>query len=372
MKERINRNSNYELMRIISMFLIVLYHVIHHGQVLENCQNEGLRIIVEFIKFFTIIHVNSYILITGYYQSQSKFKQSKIWSIINASLFYRITIMIILSLIGEITLDKLSIVRDFFPLDTVHYWFIKCYLFLYCLSPFLNKLVENITKKEFQKLQIVLFILLSIIPSLTGGLAFVNDGYTVYTMVHLYLIGAYLRKYPLKESYIFKPCSKNLFQLIMIFVFFITLIINYVLYKYSFTLTNINNLFTEIANNVQYASLKYSNPIIIIQSIAYFTFFGTLNIQSKFINKLSALTLEVYLIHENIYIRKPLYAFLKINNGPIYSYKYLIYMIMISILIYIACSLIGFIRQKVFKLIYNRKISQKVREIYYNYIKNFA
>ena len=50
LKER-KRNSNYELMRIVSMFLIILYHVIIHGKVIENCYNEGAKIILEFLEF---------------------------------------------------------------------------------------------------------------------------------------------------------------------------------------------------------------------------------------------------------------------------------------------------------------------------------
>ena len=37
------RNSSYELLKIISMFLTVLYHIILHEKVLENCKNEGLK-----------------------------------------------------------------------------------------------------------------------------------------------------------------------------------------------------------------------------------------------------------------------------------------------------------------------------------------
>ena len=58
------RNSNYELMRIVSMFLIVLYHVIYHGQVLQNCHNEGAKIILELLEFFIFVYVNSLILLS--------------------------------------------------------------------------------------------------------------------------------------------------------------------------------------------------------------------------------------------------------------------------------------------------------------------
>jgi len=45
MKER---KSNFELMRIISMFLIVLWHVIVHSGILSCCSGNK-RLIIDFI-----------------------------------------------------------------------------------------------------------------------------------------------------------------------------------------------------------------------------------------------------------------------------------------------------------------------------------
>ena len=96
-----DRISNYELLRIVSMFFIVMYHAIHHGNVINNCLNEGLKVILEFIMLVLVVHVNSFVLVTGYFQSKSNFKQSKLWSIINANWFYK-SIIIIIFLILQI------------------------------------------------------------------------------------------------------------------------------------------------------------------------------------------------------------------------------------------------------------------------------
>ncbi len=56
----------------MSMFLIVLYHVIFHGHVIKNTTGQ-LQLIFEFIQLSTMIHVNIFILITGYFQSKSSF-----------------------------------------------------------------------------------------------------------------------------------------------------------------------------------------------------------------------------------------------------------------------------------------------------------
>lgn len=364
------RNSSYELMRIVSMFLIVLYHIILHGKVLENCQNEGLKIIFEFIEFVTLVHVNSFILVTGYYQVESNFKQSKIWSLLNANWFYRVLIVILLLTFNIVSIDKVSLIKETFPINLNEYWFFKNYLLLYCLTPFINKGIEKLNKSTYQKMIIVSFIIFSIVPSVTGGSYFDNSGFTLYQFVFLYMVGAYLKKYPLSKSYIFKVMSKNMYKLILIFILFTCVFSNYILYKYSMSVSSMNTVLGEISSYVSRASTLYNNPFVIIQSICFFEYFGTFTIKNRYINKLASLVFGIYLIHDNNFSRGLIYTYLKINNGPIYSYKFIFYVFFIAVLIYAICAVIEYIRQKLFKKIYNFKLSKMIREKYYEFIKN--
>ena len=364
------RASNYELLRIVSIFFIVMYHTIHHGNVINNCLNEGLKVILEFIMLILVVHVNSFVLVTGYFQSKSNFKQSKLWSIINANWFYKALIIIVFFILQIEPITKLDLFINLFPLNLTEYWFINPYLILYCLSPFLNKLINTLDKKSYQKLIIVLLIILSVFPYLTGNLIYQNDGFTLYNFVILYLIGAYLRIYPIKESYIFKRLSNNTFQVLTIVIFFICAFINTSFSRTATTILGINSIFDFLASNIISMTRAYSNPIVIIQSIAFFSFFGTLTIKSKLINKISKLTLGVYFIHDNYYIRRHIYKWIGLDGPLVISYKYVIYIFLATTLIYIGCSIIEWFRQLLFKGISKIKISRKIREKYYNYINN--
>ena len=97
-----------------------------------------------------VVHVNSYLLVTGYYQCKSQFKLNKLISLNNASWFYRVIILITLSLLQVIQVEKKDIIRGFFPLDSCAYWFIQMYLFLYCFSPFINQFIKCLTKNNFK------------------------------------------------------------------------------------------------------------------------------------------------------------------------------------------------------------------------------
>lgn len=368
MKDVKVRNSNYELMRIVSMFLIVVGHILLLGRVLYNCENQGVKFIVDIMEFLTIVHVNSFVLVTGYFQSKSKFKQSKLWSLINSSYFYKITIMIVMSILGIVTIDKLTILKELFPLNTIEYWFIKCYFFLYCLSPFINKAIDSFNKKTYTQLLIVLFLILSVLPSITGGEAFDNNGYTLYQFIFMYLIGAYIRRYPIEENYIFKKLSPKLLQILLISIYFVSGLLNYLIVRCSFSFDGINSILSELARVIRNSAIAYSNPLIIIQSIAYFGFFGTLKLQSKFINKISSLTLGVYLIHENSFIREHLYTWTRVNVYPVTSYSFIGYIFLVAITIFTICIIIEWFRQILFKFIYNLKISEKTRNKYYSFI----
>ena len=89
------RESNFELLRIISMFFIVVYHVLVHGQILEHATG-SMELMTVFIEAFILVHVNSFILITGYFQCKSKMKLGKVLSLNNATWFYKVVIMLIL------------------------------------------------------------------------------------------------------------------------------------------------------------------------------------------------------------------------------------------------------------------------------------
>ena len=350
------RNSNYELMRIVSMFLIVLYHALLHGNVINNSTG-NLKIFFELLEFMTLVHVNSFVLLSGYFQVDSKFKQSKVWSITNSCIFYKALVIIIFSLFGIMTFSKTTIFQELFPLNLTEYWFIKYYLFLYCLSPFINKAISNFDKKTFKKLLVLIFVIFSIIPIITGNQGFENTGYTFLQFTYLYLIGAYFKKFPVVVKRI---------KLVLIFI--VSIILNYLIYKLTFKVQGINNLIDWFSNNIKLFSIYYSNPFVMIQSIAYFLLFGTFKFKNKFINKLASLCFGVYLIHDNNIVRGYIYRWLKIDNGLINNISYVFYLIIIVILIYIVCSLIEYIRQVIFRFIYDRKISLKIRNKYYEYL----
>ena len=76
------------------------------------------------------------------------------------------------------------------------------------------------------------------------------------------------------------------------------------------------------------------------------------------------------MIHDNYIIRNNIYNILKINQ-PFYSYKMLIYVILVIIGIFFICSLIDLIRQLIFYLINKFKPFLKIKEKIILFVKSF-
>jgi len=70
------RQSNFELMRIVSMIMIVLWHIIIHGHLIDNTTG-GINLFLNLILCLCIVHVNSFVLVTGYFQYDKEFSLKK-------------------------------------------------------------------------------------------------------------------------------------------------------------------------------------------------------------------------------------------------------------------------------------------------------
>lgn len=353
-------------MRIISMLFIVLYHILVHGKIFEHATG-SMSLFLAFVESLILVHVNSFVLVSGYFQCKGKLKLGKAIKINNMAWFYKVVMMLVLiatSLIAKP--DTIIRLHTYLPIDYGTYWFINSYLILYLISPFINKLINSLDKKSYKKLLLVGFLAFSILPTVTEGRAFENNGYTLYNFIYLYLVGAYLKLYPLDKSYHFKRQSTKLFRITMLTIVFTCAILNNIIFYFGKSLIGTNSILEVLSSTIIKSSLNYSNPIIIIQSIAYFSFFTVLNLKSKIINKCSGLMFGVYLIHANPHIHAKLYSTLNLTAGSENSISFMPYVFLMVILVFTSCTIIEYFRQLLFKFISTRKVSIKIREKYYN------
>ena len=272
------RKSNIELLRIISMFLIILFHFSDWGNLI-NIHNISLSntILGIFLNSFGTIGINIFVIISGYFLINSKFKVKKLIKLMLEVIFYSISIVLILKIFNIVKISDDTFIRSFFPISNNVYWFATAYIGLYILTPFINKFLKSLDKKQYQLILFVLLIMKSLIPFLTFNVYKEFDGLTWFIL--LYMIGAYLKIYDIK--YLENNKRNICITIIGIILLFII------------------NLICWVFNIPLFLNKNYSLPLLII-ALLIFKIFLNINIKdNKIINIFARSSFAVYLIHMN-------------------------------------------------------------------------
>lgn len=375
-----NKKSSLELMRIISMFFIILYHIILHSGLADQAVG-GSKFLLILLESFLVIHVNSFVLLTGYFQSEKQAKLSKVIQVINANWFYKvfcfIGIIILVkyfSLSNSIGLSFHQKLISVLPLDRCENWYVNCYLLIYIFSPFINILINKLDQKKFKKLILILFVVFSLAGTLLIGSVIPNyaDGRCMLTFIFLYLVGAYLKKYPIEESRIFNIYTDKMKKYMFLGLYMVLSLIIMTFRITAMFIVPYGSAFIELSGIFNSLTVSFLSPLVIMSAIAYFLFFKNMKFSSRIINFIGGTTFGIYLLHENIYIRANLYDWLNIskyaNNGIVMIGMVLL----LGIMMFIACMIIEIIRKAIFKFFYKRKFAEKLRNKIKDFIKSLG
>ena len=317
---KIRENSNFELLKIICITLIIGHHFIYDAKILNLIDTSNIYYNFLYIggKFGTAI----FSIITGYFMSERKFNWTKIIKLILKIEIYSYLSIILFYFILGYNIDKINLIKSFIPILSNKYWFATSYVILYFLIPYLNILIKNISKEKYTNLLVLLTILIVILPTI--GLNYLSNNTTA--LIYYYLIGAYIKKYEIK---LFK---KNTFNLISSIIVYLLILLS----------TNIINLLSEkytFFNNKTYYFSQINSIPVVISGIFLFVFISQIKIKpSKILNRISIASLGIYLIHDNYFIKR--YVFPKIfqiiNTFSLNIIASLIFIIIVIII----CSII--------------------------------
>ena len=323
------RESNFELLRIVLMLLVLLIHYIPVRVAnLTGGYNLTTDITWDIIHLelnsLAFVCVNSFVLISGYFGI--KLKLRSFLNLIFQMIFWSAMCIIIAITFFDIQIN--SIIKTFAQ-NIIYGWFPEAYLILFIVSPILNAFVKSCTNKELGY-YILLFYLLSTIGGYLMRFQNFNEGMSALSLIGLYLIGAYLKETEIK-----------LFTLKAKYNLMIYLTLGFCMVIFSIILIKIG---------VTSSLYGYLNPVIILMSIYIFLFFRKINIgYSKPINFLSASAFSIYLFHVNpiiiIEIRK-IWSYIDLH----YSMTESLLLAFVSfIAIYLFCVAIDRIRIFIFK-----------------------
>lgn len=193
------RTANLDLLRIISMLLIIFLHSIDHSGVLENAENcgTGMYFYVRFTYAMCMACVNIYVMLSGYFMVSSRFRLQKLVTLWMEAVFYSFLLKLAFMISGKEAFSLVSLASCFAPILTGRYWFLTIYVGMYLIAPFLNALIHSLDRWQHGMLNICLFAIMSVWVSLHPAIAGMNSGggWGLAWFVVMYLAAAWLRLY---------------------------------------------------------------------------------------------------------------------------------------------------------------------------------
>ena len=334
------RERNFEVLRTVAMFFIVVYHCLTHGVgdgyefsstspiYLTNALSSDLMLV------FSSIAVNLYVMISGYFLVDLNFKASRIVRTWTVACFYSFIIALLFMILCLIPFNLLSLFKSLFPISFDTYWFVTQYIGLLILSPFLAIMVRNLTYRQYLALLIAgAFICLAIIPDFPYGKRYyVAHGNSVWSFAYLFLITGFI-KHHIKEI----PIPRIMMTIILLILLILSCEVIGGYYQ----------------GNIHLYWLNY-NGLALILSVAVFILVRQLKVPDNrlwnILVKVAPYSFGVYLIHDHLLVRDWLWS-----NVSLASYcdqlLYLIIIISLCLVIYIVCTMIDAVRKKLFSIL---------------------
>ena len=334
------RKSNYELLRIVAMVMIIAHHLALHT---EWSLNVGETVSLDYlwIRFILMggkLGVNIFVLISGYFLSQkSRITIKKTFSLWTTILFYSVACYFVGICIGTVKFSIFGLVKCFAPVTTVGWWYATTYFVLFLLSPYINILVSHLEKKEYRGILLLMLIIWSIIPTITNYTWENND---LTWFVFVYLIGGYIRKFGLFENL---STGKNVVgAIVAVLMEFVVATI--------FDFFSLSGLIYGVSNRNYFYEMNHITALC--TSVMIFLCFSRINIKNnRIINCIAITTFGIYLLHDNQCIQHYLW------NDIICAMRFddsallIPYSLAVVLIIFMCCGMIEFVRKKIFDFV---------------------
>ena len=296
-----DRQSNFELLRIIAMLFIILHHVSIHG----GWGNGGVfspeditigALYLQGLLPLGKIGVDLFVLITGYFlyaSSKSTWpKAMKLWL---EMLFYSMIIPIIFTLWGDHDITSGEFLSMITPAVHSTWWFATSYLILLILTPFVNKMLSLCDERDCIKLIAGSLLIWCVIPTIIS----VNTEFSnIAWFIILYTIGAFIARFPIHfrsgpSRYL--PYATGAYVILLL----------------SFYVADVTGFTSEllgIYNPVDHLIAMNSIPCVIIASAIFIAFSKMPMKNNIVINTIAASTFGIYLIHDHYLVRGYIYS----------------------------------------------------------------
>lgn len=275
------KQSNFELMRILSAIAIVAFHCTNAIGLPDALSKS--RLLLVSTGSWGVLGVDLFFLLSIYFMRNKEINKQKVKQIMKDVLFYSV-ILIVACMIWESYTNEMSITKTlrrlFYegiqqPFFTQMYWFVSAYIFLYIMMPILHKIQGE--QKTFDNKYIWgLMFCANFLPKVN-----LFSDFIFVMLIYFVAVDIFERENNFFERYCWQ--GSILCTIIIIgFRFYSPLLSEFYILQRMFA-------------NVSRYSL-----ILLLDSLFIFYSFKKLNIgNNSIINKISKTSLAIYLFHDN-------------------------------------------------------------------------
>ena len=335
------RNPSFEILRVVAMFLIVVWHFLMHGVghkpvgVSADAASLFNLCSMELAGCLSKVSTNCYILITGYFLiSTTKPKWPtvpKTWAPI---FFYSVVIFALFFAFSDLTLGWTDLGKSLMPLYFDRYWFATRYVALVALAPFLAAPAQMLTRRMY-------LILLAVMAVINFDFLLGDDlsgNNSLLWFVFLFYVGGYIRLH-------FDHDGPNHFGKA------------YFAAAAALAAIFLTHIFLHYSLWTAPMMVDYHDNNGILFGVALLLFLWTARLKApntafvRAMVRIAPLTFGVYLIHDNVYVRHALWNGWIDVHGAIHSWWFVPIFAASTVAIFIACIAIDAIRDRIFGLL---------------------
>lgn len=275
------RLSNIELLRVFSMFGVLIVHsdfgALKEPTFSELLSSPGYTIIRTFIEAFAIVAVNVFVLISGWFGIN--FRWSSLSKLLFQCAFFFFGIYSLLYICG---LTEIGLLKGIYMclMLSENAWFVKSYMGMFIFAPVMNAFIEHTTKKQIKIFLISFYIFQSVYGWISNGASYIAGGYSAFSFMGLYLLARYVRVY--KPQWSQWDIQKDF----VMYVLFSTMT---ALCLLLFIYLDIYPLFAMFC--------KYSSVLMIAAALFLLLAFSKISFSNKYVNRIAASCFAVYLFH---------------------------------------------------------------------------